>query len=32
LLDGAVTGGFQPVADCPELAAVNAGCGWALTP
>ena len=32
LLDAHATAGFEPVNDCPDLSAVNAGCGWALLP
>lgn len=32
LVDGVASNGFQPAAECPELAAVNAGCGWYLLP
>jgi hypothetical protein len=32
LVDDHATAGFEPVVDCPELSAVNAGCGWALLP
>ena len=33
LVDLNVTGGFDPGGDrCPELAQVNAGCGWNITP
>ena len=31
LVDAHATAGFEPVSDCPDLSAVNAGCGWALT-
>jgi hypothetical protein len=30
LIDGHTTAGFEPVMDCPDLSAVNAGCGWAM--
>jgi hypothetical protein len=30
LIDGHTTAGFEPVMDCPDLSAVNTGCGWAL--
>jgi len=30
LIDAHATAGFEPVMDCPDLSAVNAGCGWAL--
>jgi hypothetical protein len=30
LVDSGVTGGFTPTASCPELAQVNAGCGWSI--
>lgn len=32
LVDGIASNGFQPLADCPDLSAVNAGCGWYLLP
>jgi hypothetical protein len=32
LVDGVASNGFQPSAECPDLAAVNAGCGWYLLP
>jgi hypothetical protein len=32
LLDAHVTAGFEPVTGCPDLSAVNAGCGWSLLP
>jgi hypothetical protein len=32
LIDAHATAGFEPVADCPDLSAVNAGCGWSLLP
>lgn len=32
LVDAHAKAGFEPVTDCPDLAAVNAGCGWALLP
>jgi hypothetical protein len=32
LIDAHATAGFEPVMDCPDLSAVNAGCGWALLP
>lgn len=32
LVDAHATAGFEPVMDCPDLSAVNAGCGWALLP
>jgi len=30
LLDSGVTGGFDPGASCPDVSAVNSGCGWNL--
>jgi hypothetical protein len=32
LIDAHVTAGFEPVVGCPDLSAVNAGCGWSLLP
>jgi hypothetical protein len=32
LIDEHTTAGFEPVMDCPDVSAVNAGCGWALLP
>jgi hypothetical protein len=32
LVDGVASNGFQPAAECPDLTAVNAGCGWYLVP
>ena len=32
LVDAHATAGFEPVKDCPDLTAVNAGCGWSLLP
>ena len=32
LIDAHVTAGFEPVTGCPDLSAVNAGCGWSLLP
>jgi hypothetical protein len=30
LVDAHATAGFEPSMDCPDLSAVNAGCGWSL--
>jgi len=30
LVDAHATAGFEPVMDCPDLSAVNVGCGWSL--